>query len=47
MIAASILKSIGLNGVVNVKEGMEGILRTDLPIFSRRRSGSIQERPRR
>lgn len=47
MIAASILKSIGLNGVVNVNEGMEGILRTDLPIFSRERSGSIQERPRR
>ncbi len=32
MIAASILRSIGLKGVVNVKEGMEGILRTDCPI---------------
>jgi hydroxyacylglutathione hydrolase len=32
MIAASILKSIGVKQVVNVKEGMEGILQTKLPL---------------
>jgi hydroxyacylglutathione hydrolase len=34
MIAASILKSIGINDVVNVKEGMEGIQQTKLPLTS-------------
>jgi hydroxyacylglutathione hydrolase len=34
MIAASILNSIGVNNVVNVKDGMEGILQTDLPVTS-------------
>jgi len=34
MIAASILKSIGVKDVVNVKEGMDGILQTNIPITS-------------